>query len=235
MTTTDPRTHLPTDRPGGSLARIGGVAALVEAATFLVGIAMFATVLGDYTSGDPTPAGSVAFLVDHRAALFVWHLVTLIVFAVALVPLALAVHQRLTAGSPGPAATATAFGLIWSGLILATGMIANIGLSSVADLAATDAGRAETVWATLDAVTNGLGGGNEVAGGVWVLLVSLIALRTGALPRALNWVGIAGAAAGLATVVPGLEDLGMVFGLGLIVWFTWLGVVLLRSGHPPRR
>ncbi len=35
--------------------------------------------------------------------------------------------------------------------------------------------------------------------------------------------------AGLLTVIPVLEVLGAVFGLGLIVWFVWLGVVMLRS------
>ncbi|MEZ5239780.1 MAG: hypothetical protein R2716_12815 [Microthrixaceae bacterium] len=62
-----------------------------------------------------------------------------------------------------------------------------------------------------------------------MLLVSVAALRSGALPRALNYLGILSATAGLVTVVPGLEDIGMVFGLGLIVWFAWLGVVLIKS------
>ena len=34
---------------------------------------------------------------------------------------------------------------------------------------------------------------------------------------------------GLVTLVPGLSELGMLFGLGSIVWFTWVGVVLLRT------
>jgi hypothetical protein len=35
--------------------------------------------------------------------------------------------------------------------------------------------------------------------------------------------------AGLLTVVPALEMMAFVFGLGQIVWFVWLGIVLLRS------
>jgi hypothetical protein len=36
--------------------------------------------------------------------------------------------------------------------------------------------------------------------------------------------------AGILTVVPALGDVGgAVFGLGLIGWFFWLGIVLLRS------
>lgn len=211
-----------------SLSSIGGIAALVEAATFVVGIGLFATVLSDYATGDPTPAESVSFLVGHQGALRAWYLVTLIVFGIALVPLALAVHRRIR-DAGGLAQTATAFGIVWSGLVLATGMIDNIGLGVVSDLAGTDPAHAAAVWSSLDAVTNGLGGGNELVGGMWVLLISVAGLRTGALPRGVNALGLVSAAAGLVTVVPGLEDVGLVFGLGLIVWFVWIGVVLLRD------
>jgi hypothetical protein len=214
--------------------RMGGIAALVQATTFVVGIAMFATLLTDYTDTDATPAESVSFLVDHQGALLVWNLVTLVVFAVALVPLTLSLHRRLSDRAPSLSAAAAGFGLIWSGLIFATGMISNIGLRVVGDLAPTDPEQAEAVWSSLDAVTNGLGGGNELVGAIWVLLVSVAALRTDRLPRALNLAGILSAGAGLATVVPGTEAAEIVFGLGMIVWFAWLGVVLIRDRHDRR-
>jgi len=217
----------------GDRLKVGGVAALIEAATFIVGIAMFATVLGDYTTGDPTPAESVAFLVDEQAALYIWNLVIFIVFGVALVPVVLALHERMRAATPALAQASAAFGMVWVGLVLAAGMVANIGIGTVADLNETDPARAETVWSALDSVQNGLGGGNEIAGGVWVLLVSLAALRTAALPTALNYLGIISGVAGLVTVVPPLEAVGAVFGVGLIVWFAWLGIAMLRDSRDP--
>ncbi len=212
--------------------RIGGIASLIEAATFVVGIVMFVTVLADYTSGDPTPAESVGFLVDNQAALYVWNAIIFIVFGIALVPVVLALHERVKDGSPALAQTATAFGLVWVGLVLAAGMVTNIGIGTVADLHDTNPDQAATVWSALDSVQNGLGGGNEIAGGVWVLLISLAALRTAALPTGLNYLGAVSGAAGLITVVPALEPVGAVFGVGLIVWFTWLGTVLLRDSQP---
>ncbi len=65
---------------------------------------------------------------------------------------------------------------------------------------------------------------------MWILLVSLAAWGTGRLPTGLNLLGIVSAAAGLITLVPGLSDVGIVFGLGTIAWFAWTGIVLLR--HP---
>jgi hypothetical protein len=82
----------------------------------------------------------------------------------------------------------------------------------------------------------GLGGGNEIVGGVWVLLVGWAALRAGELPRALNYLGVVIGVSGILTVVPvsrvlgAVEMLGLVFGLGFIVWFVWLGIIMLRNG-----
>lgn len=79
-------------------------------------------------------------------------------------------------------------------------------------------------------MVEGLGGGNEIVGGLWVLLVSSAALRAGGLPRALNYLGVVIGVAGLLTVVPALGELGgAIFGLGSIAWFVWLGIVMLRE------
>ncbi len=208
--------------------KLGGVAALVAAATFVFGFVLFATVLSDYTTGDPTPAESVAFVGDNEAVLYLWNAVIFIVFGVVLVPLVLALLERVRDGAPVLAPAAAAFGIVWAGLVIAAGMIGNIGLGTVADLQKSDAVQAEAVWSALDAVQNGLGGGNEIVGGLWVLLVSWAALQRAALPRGLIYLGIAAGAAGIATIVPALEVVGAVFGLGLIVWFVWAGLVLLR-------
>lgn len=208
---------------------VGGTAALIAAGTFVVGIALFVTSLADYTSGDPTPAESVDVLVEHQTTFFLWYLTIFLVFGAAIVPLVRALHLRLRSSSPLLADVAAVFGVIWAGLMFATGMISNIGIGVVADLAETDPAQAEAVWSSIDAVTNGLGGGNEVVGGLWVLLVSVAALRSDALPRAVAVIGLLSALAGLVTVVPGLEDVGMVFGLGLIVWFVGAGAALLRT------
>lgn len=215
--------------------RTGGAAALIEAATFVFGFVLFATMLSDYTTGDPTAAESVEFLVGHQTLFYVWNTVIFIVFGVALVPLVLALHDRLQVHARAQllTRTATAFGLIWAGLVLATGMVANIGIGTVADLHADDPSAAEPVWSALDSVQNGLGGGNEIVGGMWMLLLSAAGLRVAGLPKALGYLGIVIGLAGVVTVVPPLEMIGAVFGLGLIVWFVWVGILLLRDATGP--
>jgi hypothetical protein len=125
---------------------------------------------------------------------------------------------------------ATPIGLIWAGLLIASGMIHNVGMDPVIALHATDPSGAASLWAAVDLVSSGLSGNGEILGGSWLLLVSLAALRTRGLPKALNLLGLAVAAIGIVSVVPPIKDLAMIFGLGQIIWALWLGIALL--GRP---
>jgi hypothetical protein len=90
-------------------------------------------------------------------------------------------------------------------------------------------------WQGIEAVANGLGNANgEILGGLWALLVSLAALRAGGLHKGLNSLGLLVGAMGIISIIPGLTE-GMIgiFGLGQIIWFVWLGIVLLRN-NPSR-
>ena len=212
----------------------GGYAALFEAAAYAFGIALGFSVLAPYMTGALDPVQTVAFFAEHRATIYLWNQVILILFGIALVVLSLALHERIRSASPDLARVATAFGLLWAGLVLASGMIFNVGTAAVVDLHGTDPTAAGAAWTAIAAVQNGLGGGNELVGGLWTLLVSVAALRQRVLPRALNLVGVVVGAAGLVTLLPALEPVGLVFGLGQIVWFTWLGVVLARGAVAAR-
>jgi len=125
--------------------------------------------------------------------------------------------------------TATAFGLIWAGLVIASGMIANIGNSTVIGLFSEHQNQAVSLWLTIITVQEALGGGNEIVGGLWVLLLSWAALRAGNLPKVLNYLGALVGLAGILTVVPAFDVLMDVFGLGQIAWYLWLGIVMLRE------
>ena len=213
MTTT---IHIPTDSQI-SPSRSGAIGALIAAAAFVFGIVLFVTTLSDYTEGDPTPGESVEFLVGHQTTLFAWYLVIFLVFGVAIIPLARTLRERLADVSPQLADVGAVFAYIWAGLMFATGMIHNIGITAVADMDETDPAAAQALWSSIDTVTEGLGGGNELVGGLWILVVSLAAWGTGRLPTGLNVLGLVSAV------------VGMIFGLGSIAWFAWTGIVLLRS------
>ncbi|CAA9553455.1 MAG: hypothetical protein AVDCRST_MAG86-17 [uncultured Truepera sp.] len=210
------------------LQRLGGVAALINAAAYIVGIGLALTLLAPVL--DSSPEQYLTFLADNQTLLYLWHLIIYLVAGVFMVPLVLAVHERLKASSPALMQIATAFGLIWAVTIIGSGMIIVNNVGVVADLYGQDPAQAATVLAALSAVEEGLGGAVELPGGLWILLISWAALRTGGFPKLLSTLGLAIGAAGLLTVIPALYEAGTVFGLGFIAWFIWVGVVLLRGG-----
>ena len=209
------------------LQKLGGIAALIEAALYITGFALFLTVLDP--SGYDGHVQKVAFLADNQVASYIANLLIYVVFGVVLVVLVLALHARLKKGSPAIMQTATAFGLIWAGLVIASGMIANIGNSTVVALFSENQDQAVSLWLAIITVQEALGGGNEIVGGLWVLLLSWAALSAGKLPKVLNYIGVLVGLAGILTVVPAFDVLMDVFGLGQIVWFAWLGIVMLRE------
>jgi len=166
------------------LQKLGGISALIEAALYVTGFGLFLTVLDP--SGYEGHVERVAFLADNQVASYIANLLIYVVFGVVLVVLVLALHARLKNGSAAIMQTATAFGLIWAGLVIASGMIANIGNSTVIGLFSEHQDRAVSLWLAIITVQEALGGGNEIVGGLWVLLLSWAALRAGKLPKVLK-------------------------------------------------
>lgn len=211
-----------------TLQKSGAFAAFYLAAAYLIGIVLFLVVL-DYPS-ITDPAQKVALLVEQQAVIFWTNLLMYVFFGLVLVVLALALYDRLRKGAPALAQVATVMAIIWAGSLVASGMIANAGIAPVLALYAQDPAQAALTWQGFETVASGLGNGNgEILGGVWTLLVSLAALRGGSLPKFLNFLGLLVGVVGIASLLPGLTDLTGLFGLGQIVWFVWLGIVLLRK------
>jgi hypothetical protein len=211
-----------------TLQKIGGIAALYMATAHLLGIVTFLVVL-DYLS-ITDPAQKVALNVENQTAVFSTNLLMYVIFGFALIVLSLALYDRMKSGAPALMQVATAIGIIWAGSLIASGMAANAGLATVVALHAKDPAQAVLAFQGIEAVTNGLGNANgEILGGIWTLLVSLAALRTGGLPKELNILGVSVGAVGIITIIPVLTALTGVFGLGQIVWFVWLGTVLLSN------
>ena len=211
-----------------TLQKFGGIAALYEAAAYLVGMIGFLAVVNVSSVADPVQ--QVALMADHLAFLYIMHLFIYVVWGIFMIVLALALYERLKAGSPAIVQTATVFGMFWGCVIIIAGMIHNVGMQTVVALNGKDPTQAGTIWLTIHSVFEGLGGANEVIGGIWILLLSWAALRTGELSKVLNYLGVVVGAAGIISIVPALAELFiMIFALGQIVWFVWLGIVLLRS------
>jgi Domain of unknown function (DUF4386) len=213
-----------------NLQKLGGFAALIGAATNLFALVMFITILGPKGYGSDDPGQIVAFFANNQAIMRVFYQIIYLVFGVSLIFLSLALYEQLKAGSPGLAQAVTTFGLIWAVLVIVIGTLSINNLSTVVRLYGENPARAATVWLTLDSVETGLGGGGgeTIVSALWFLLLGWAALRARELPRVLNYLGVVIGVAGILSVLA-LTDLTAVYGLGLIIWFVWLGIVMLRQ------
>jgi hypothetical protein len=208
--------------------KIGGIAALYLAAAYLAAIPYFLLIakIPDAAS----PAEKLSALAASRTGQYAMTLVVYVIFGLVLVVLAAALHERARQGADGLMRVATPIAFIWAGLLIASGMIFNVGMLGSLALLPGDPAQAAALWSPIDLISAGLSGNGEIVGGCWMLLVSVAALKTKCLPVASGVLGIVVAALGIAAVVPALKDLAQVFGLGQIVWFAWIGFVLLRGG-----
>jgi hypothetical protein len=215
-----------------NLQKFGGFAAFYLAAAYLIGIVIFVVILNSFSITDPVQ--KVALNVDKQMVIFSTNLLMFVFFGFFLIVLSLALYDRLKSGAPAIMQVATAIGIIWAGSLIASGMVANAGLATVVALYAKDPTQAALTWQGIEAVANGLGNANgEILGGPLTLLVSFAALRAGGLPKGLNILGLLVGAVGIITILPGLIDLVGVFALSQVIWFVWLGIVLLRN-NPSR-
>ncbi len=215
-----------------TMQRIGGIAALVCAGTYIFGFALLVTVFADsgYGTSAIDAAEAVRFNVENQALMITWNTVIYIVNSIALAVLVVALASRLKAASPNWGTMALAFGLIWTTLVLGAGMIANITTERVVILAPTDFEMAVQTWEVLHAVELGLGGGNEIAGGVWILCVSIAGLLHRSFGKVVTGLGLLSGLGGFLTILPPLGDVaGAVFGLGAIAWFIAVGLALLLN------
>jgi len=213
---------------------VGAGAAFVMAFCYLFGFALLLTAMNPGDTEGWSQLDRLAFLLERESLFQLWNLVIYVLFGLLLVALTTVLHRLLDRPDSIWMSIATPFGFIWAGLVIASGMIANVGLTTVAELYTNKPDEAASLWSALGVVQSGLGGGVEVVGGVWVLLISLWSLRSGiGLPKWLNVVGLLVGAAGMLTIVPQLSGLGAVFGLAQIIWFLALGVVLFRVRTSP--
>ncbi|MEZ9370177.1 DUF4386 family protein [Shewanella sp. 10N.286.51.B2] len=207
-----------------NIQKIAGVAALFEAVIYISAFIFFGA-YWDY----PVSAGDtqkLSYLIHHQSILSIVNFVMYVAFGLFLAILVIAIHQRMKTKAPLLSQTATVFGIIWVGLVIASGMIANVGLAAVIDLSAQNPQQAMTLLMVINTIVEAFGGGNEIVGGLWVLLLSVAGLKAIELPKWLHYFGLLIGTVGVLTIYPA-EILTEIFGLSQIVWFSWLGMAML--------
>lgn len=211
------------------IIRIGALASLGCAGTFIFGFVLLLTQLMPYIESKGNPAVAVQFVLENHAMLSLWNFVIYIVFGVFLAVLIITLYRRLSPVSSIISQLAVVFGVVWVALVIASGMIANLGLTRVVEMANTQPSLAPSLWLFVFTIKEGIGGSNELVGGLWVTLVSTVMWQDCVYQRLMVLTGLAAGSAGIASTVPLMSELGAVFGILLIVWFVYLSVEMVRD------
>ncbi|MBK8935440.1 MAG: DUF4386 family protein [Chloroflexi bacterium] len=130
-----------------------------RALAYIIGFVGFIAIVN--VGGIADPLEKVAAIVENQGLLTALHLIVYVAWGAALVVLSLALHERLDGKKSALARTATAFGIIWAVLVIASGMIYNVGMETVVGPQASNPEQAATVWLAIESVSNGLGGGGS--------------------------------------------------------------------------
>ena len=209
-----------------NLQKLAGISAITEALIYIFSFIYFSAFWSYPSAGSSTE--KMAFLAENYLIFSTVYFLMYIVFGVFLAVLVIGLYEKLKHTKNPVVAIGSLFGTIWVGLVIASGMISNIGLAHAIDLMDASPETAFYIWTIVSVLTESLGGGNELVGGLWVFLVSVVALQAGEFSRTLNYLGLLVGIAGIATIYPG-EIFAEIFGVTQIVWFIWLGISLLTQ------
>lgn len=202
--------------------KLGGLSAILLTIIYTIGIVMQGTILN--TGHLETMEEKFAFAANHASLLILWVSLLYIVFGVILIVLTVAIHDLVAVHNGFMSRLIMGFGLVWSTLVIASGMIYNNGL-----LAALDRDSV-ALYEMMHIIHSSIGGNNEIIGALWTLLIVMAGFKYQLFPK---WVGIIGLVAGVGgvmTMVPSLyETMIMVFALGQMVWWIVIGIHLLKK------
>lgn len=179
-------------------------------------------------------ADKVRFIADNRALISLGYSSGYLLLGVFLLITVQALQQKMQLAHSNLLNTGSWFGIIWVMLMMASGMVQLVGIETMLRLHDKGSLQAEALFYSYNTIVNGLGGGIELVGGLWVLLVSIAGLRHRRLSAGLHWLGIVVGMLGILTLLPltafkGLAGTKELFGFSQIIWFIWLGILLKPS------
>ena len=212
-----------------TLQKLGGFCSISLGLIYIIAFIVYGGILA-YPKADAKDIERVNFLSENYVMLSTTNLISYVLFGILLAVLVVSIHQKIKDNLPNFSILASVFGVIWVGLVIASGMIANIGLNSVIKIGIEEPQKAISIWTSTGIVSEGLGGGNEIVGAIWVLLLSIAALKYSFFSKPLNFLGLLVALAGILTILP-FVVFKEIFGISQIVWFVWIGIAMIRKPH----
>lgn len=113
--------------------KVGGFSSISLGLIYILAFVVYGGIL-DFPNKEASETERLAFLSENYLVLSSITFISYVLFGILLAVLVVAIHQRIKHGFPNISLVTSAFGIIWVGLVIASGMIANIGLNSVLEI-----------------------------------------------------------------------------------------------------
>lgn len=209
--------------------KLAGTASILMALIYVCAFVYFGAMVSFPASNEADVV--MAFVTQNVNALWIAYFTIYVIFGVLLAVVVIAIDDILSSCVNQTQSRllrmGTLFGKIWVCLVIASGMIATIGMSHAVSTTAVSNEEAYRLWGVVSMLVESLGGGNELVGGVWVLLTSITALKQRMFGNTVNYTGCFVGLAGIATIYPA-EVFTEIFGITQIIWFIAIGVSLIK-------
>ena len=209
--------------------QLAGTASMLMALIYVYAFVYFGAMVSFPASNEADVV--MAFVTQNVNALWIAYFTIYVIFGVLLAVVVIAIDDILSSSVNQTQnrllRMGSLFGKIWVCLVIASGMIATIGMSHAVSLTAVSNEEAHRLWGVVSMLVESLGGGNELVGGVWVLLTSITALKQRMFSNTVNYTGCFVGLAGIATIYPA-EVFTEIFGITQIIWFIAIGGSLIK-------
>ncbi|MEZ8826126.1 hypothetical protein AB6E04_17340, partial [Vibrio amylolyticus] len=163
------------------LQKFVGIAAWIEALIYILAFIYFGAYWAYPSEGSASE--KMSYLAENQHSFSMMYFLMYIMFGVFLSVIVVGLFEKLQSTNDPLVKVGSVFGFVWVVLVIASGMLANIGLVHAVELMDLSVEKAFDMWRVVTVIVESLGGGNEIVGGLWVLLLSLAALKATIFPR----------------------------------------------------
>lgn len=212
------------------LQKAGGLSAIYFGIAYLLMIGYFLVII-DYPN-ITNQVEKIIMFTENYTGMFITYLLGYTVFGIVLAIFSISLYDRLRHKSPDGSKIITALGIMWGVLLIGGGMVFIQGMNTTINLYKVNPEQAITVWTSLESTALGLSFSNgELLGGLWTLLIGIVALKTKEFNRPINTLAIFVGCAGILSTIPIINTtVGTgIYGIGQMIWYFWIGILFLKS------
>lgn len=196
--------------------KLAAISAVYGGLSYIGGIFVYLQLL-KYDSA--TSASEQIAIISSNPVLV--HITTLhiyVIFSFAIILLTSYLYLKLKNEKPVLSLISLITGVIWATILIASGFITMAVTSLLMN--GTPANELVSAWQAVDIISNALGGGNELIGGVFTGLASLAMYKARFSSMATSILGALVFIGGTISALPYLADIGIgIFVISQILWF----------------